>query len=33
MRKMQEKIRMTFNGFEILEANKKFDGNKYFDGS
>jgi hypothetical protein len=33
MRKRQEKIRMTFNAFEILDANKKFDVDKYFKGS
>ena len=33
MSKIQEKIRMTFNGSEILDANKKFDVDKYFKGS
>jgi len=33
MRKRQEKIRMIFNGSEILDANKKFDADKYFKGS
>ena len=33
MRKRQEKIRIMFNAFEILDANEKFDVNKYFKGS